>query len=110
MHTMSVVQSDETAGRLLGLALIALTATGCVNGRTVVPVRMQPAALAMPSAVDLSSHDATVRGIAGIIVRDLGLPLPATVTVYVYSSRELFEQGLVDAGGVASIRGAELRA
>ena len=54
---MSVVQSDETGGRLLGLALIALTATGCVNGRTVVPVRMQPAALAMPSAVDLSSHE-----------------------------------------------------
>src|SRR3989440_4627280 len=105
---MSVVRSDETGGRLLGLALIALTATGCVNGRTVVPVRMQPAALAMPSAVDLSSHEATVRGIAGIIVRDLGLPLPETVTVYVYSSREIFEQGLVDDGRVSRVRAAEL--
>ena len=105
---MSVVRSDETGGRLLGLALLALTATGCVNGRTVVPVRMQPAALAMPSAVDLSSHEATVRGIAGIIVRELGLPLPETVTVYVYSSREIFEQGLVDDGRVSPIRAAEL--
>src|SRR5438045_873260 len=105
---MSVVQSDETGGRLLGLALIALTAAGCVNGRTVVPVRMQPAALATPSAVDLSSHEATVRGVAGIIVRDLGLPLPETVTVYVYSSREIFEQGLVDDGRVSPVRAAEL--
>jgi hypothetical protein len=69
---------------------------------------MQPAALATPSPVDLSSHEATVRGIAGIIVRDLGLPLPETVTVYVYSSREIFEQGLVDDGRVSRVRAAEL--
>src|SRR5256885_17028174 len=94
--------------RCLGLALIALTAAACVNGRTVVPVRMQPAALATPSAVDLSSHEATVRGIAGIIVRELGLPLPETVTVYVYSSRAIFEQGLVDDGRVSRVRAAEL--
>src|SRR2546422_3496973 len=69
---------------------------------------MQPAALVTSGAVDLSSHEATVRGIAGVIVRDLGLPLPETVTVYVYSSRQVFEQGLVDDGRVSRIRAAEL--
>ena len=71
--------------------LAALTAAGCAPGRTVVPVRMQPAAAlaAPPAALDLSSHEATVRSVAGVIVRDLGLPLPDTVTVYVYSSRSL---------------------
>src|SRR5205814_5598086 len=37
-----------------------------------------------------------------------GLPLPETVTVYVYSSREIFEQGLVDDGQVSRVRAAEL--
>ncbi len=96
--------------RLAGLVLAALTAAGCAPGRTVVPVRMQPAAAlaAPPAALDLSSHEATVRSVAGVIVRDLGLPLPDTVTVYVYSSRSLFEQGLVDDGHVSRIRAAEL--
>src|SRR5258708_24630274 len=69
---------------------------------------MQPAAFATTPALDLSSHEATVRGIAGIIVRDLGLPLPETVMVYVYSSREIFEQGLVADGGGSRVRAAEL--
>ena len=95
--------------RLLVLALAVLTAAGCVSGRTVVPVNMEAAALGNPSGtVDLSSHATTVRGIAAIITRDLGLPLPEQVTVYVYSSREVFQQGLVDDGRVSRIRAAEL--
>jgi hypothetical protein len=49
-----------------------------------------------------------VRDIAAIIVRDVGVPLPETVTVFVYSSREVFERGLVDDGQVSRIRAAEL--
>jgi len=94
--------------RALVSAVLAVVLAGCASGRTVVPVRMQPAALVTSGAVDLSSHEATVRGIAGVIVRDLGLPLPETVTVYVYSSRQVFEQGLVDDGRVSRIRAAEL--
>jgi hypothetical protein len=95
--------------RALPGLLLAVTIAGCSAGRTVVPVRVQPAALAAPGpAVDLSSHEATVRGISAIIVRDLGLPLPETVTVFVYSSREVFEQGLVDDGQVSRVRAAEL--
>ena len=75
----------------------------------MVPVRMQPAALGVPSGtLDLASHEATVRTVAGIIARDLGLPLPDTVMVYVYGSRRVFEQGLVDDGRVSRVRAAEL--
>jgi hypothetical protein len=70
---------------------------------------MQPATLVAPAGpVDLSSHEATVRGVAAVIVREVGLPLPERVTVFVYSSREVFEQGLVDDGRVSRLRAAEL--
>jgi hypothetical protein len=95
---------------LIALAALA-TVAGCAQGRTVVPVRMQPAAFAVPSGpgtLDISSHETTVRTVAAVIVRDLGLPLPETVTVYVYSSRQVFEQGLIDDGQVSRVRAAEL--
>jgi len=93
------------------LALAALVLAGCAQGRTVVPVRMQQASFAVPTGsgtLDVSSHEATVRTVAAVIVRDLGLPLPETVTVYVYSSRQVFEQGLIDDGQVSRVRAAEL--
>jgi hypothetical protein len=91
------------------LIALALAAAGCAQGRTVVPVRMQPAAsVPTPIVSDLSSHEATVRTVAGVITRDIGLPLPDTVMVYVYSSRAVFEQGLVDDGQVSRVRAAEL--
>lgn len=92
------------------LAVAALAASGCAQGRTVVPVRVPPA-FASPSApamLDVSSHEDTVRMVATIIVRDLGLPLPGTVMVYVYSSRPVFEQGLIDDGRISRVRAAEL--
>jgi len=110
---MSVVRR-AWAGRRRGLRRVLLIAlavavTGCAQGRTVVPVRMQPAAsLPSPIIPDLSSYEATVRTIAGVITRDIGLPLPDTVMVYVYSSREVFEQGLVADGQVSRVRAAEL--
>jgi hypothetical protein len=93
------------------LAAAALAASGCAQGRTVVPVHVQPAAFALPTTpamLDVSSHEDTVRMVATVIVRDLGLPLPETVMVYVYSSRQVFEQGLIDDGRVSRVRAAEL--
>src|SRR5690242_18184665 len=96
--------------RAWALALvIAVGAAGCAQGRTVVPVHMQPSAFAIPvQALDLSSYEATVRAVAGVIAHDLALPLPDTVMVYVYSSRQVFEQGLIDDGHVSRVRAAEL--
>lgn len=93
------------------LAAAALAASGCVHGRTVVPVRVHPSVSALPAALgtlDVSSHEDTVRMVAAVIVRDLALPLPDTVMVYVYSSRQVFERGLIDDGQVSRIRAAEL--
>lgn len=95
--------------RLIVLAVLVFAAAGCARGRTVVPVSIEPAILASPaSSVDLSSHEATIRGIATILVRDLRLPVPDRVMVYVYSTRDVFEQGLVDDGRVSRVRAAEL--
>ena len=49
-----------------------------------------------------------MRGVATILRRDLGLPVPEQVTVYLYSSRPVFERGLVSDGQLAPVRAAEL--
>jgi hypothetical protein len=101
--------------RATGLAVLAvlllLAATGCGRReRTVMPVtideRIGSAAPRHPQ--DFSSHEAVVRGVAAILRRDFGLPVPEQVTVYLYSSRALFERGLVDDGLLAPVRAAEL--
>lgn len=79
------------------------------TGRTVVPISIDPAALTPPTdSHALTTHDAAVRGIAGILVKDLNLPVPGRVTVYVYASRQVFEQGLVQDAHVSPVRAAEL--
>jgi hypothetical protein len=90
--------------------MAALAAAGCAQGRTVVPVRMEPAVVPSASVetLDLNSYEATVRTVASVIARDLRLPLPETVMVYVYSSREIFQQGLIVDGQVSRVRAAEL--
>jgi hypothetical protein len=94
--------------RVLVLAL-GLAIAGCAGGRTVVPVSMEPATLRMPqSAYEFVTHDQAVRGIAAILTRDLRMPVPQQVTVYVYSSRRIFEEGLVQDGQVSRLRAAEL--
>lgn len=93
---------------LLVLAL-GLAVGGCAGGRTVVPVSMEPTTLPMPqSAYEFATHEQAVRGIAAILVRDLRMPVPQSVTVYVYSSRQIFEEGLVQDGQVSRLRAAEL--
>ena len=96
----------------LGLAVAAtLLLSACHSGgRVVLPVAFEdpaPAAtLRYPE--DFVSHEATVRGVAAILSRQLGLPVPDHVTVYIYSSRAVFEQGLVSDGRLPAVRAAEL--
>jgi hypothetical protein len=93
---------------LVVLAL-GLTLAGCAGGRTVVPVSMEPASLPIPqSAQEFVTHEQAVRGIAAILTRELRIPVPQRVTVYVYSSRRIFEEGLVQDGQVSRLRAAEL--
>ena len=90
------------------LALSAGTAACGSGGRIVLPVALEEPAAALHYPNDFGSHEAVVRGVATILTRDLGLPVPAQVTVYIYSSRAVFERGLVSDGRLPEVRAAEL--
>jgi hypothetical protein len=107
-----VIAAPTSVCGFLGLAVlvtISLT-TGCRSGRTVLPLHIDDTALVSPRDGRglTTNNEAAVRGIAAILVHDLGLPMPARVTVYLYSSRPVFEQGLIEDGRVSPVRAAEL--
>ena len=90
------------------LAALVVVA-GCGSGRVVLPFQIDSGALVAPrDASTLTTHERAVRGLTAILVRDLGLPMPANFTVYVYSGRQIFEQGLIQDAQVTPIRAAEL--
>ena len=94
---------------LVLVVLIAFTvATGCGNRRIVVPIDMTPSPRVPTSAAELTSHEAAVRGVASIVSERLGLPVPPEITVYVYGSRRVFEQGLIEDAHLTPTRAAEL--
>lgn len=91
------------------VALALLGAVGCHGGgRIVVPVTLEEPAAALRYPGDFGSHEAVVRGVATILAQDLGLPVPERVTVYIYSSRVVFERGLINDGRLPGVRAAEL--
>src|SRR5947208_5204015 len=98
--------------RWVGVAALlsaVVIATCGAAPRVVIPFTIDPANITVPrDARALTSHEAAVRGLTAILVRDLGLPMPATFTLYVYSGRQLFEHGLVQDAQVAPARAAEL--
>jgi hypothetical protein len=97
--------------RLIGVLLLAalVVVAGCGSGRVVLPFQLEATSLTAPrDAGTLTTHERAVRGLAAILVRDLGLPMPAAFTVYVYSGRQVFEQGLIQDAQVTPIRAAEL--
>ena len=97
--------------RLLGSVLLAalVVVAGCGSGRVVLPFQLDSATLIPPrDASSLSTHERAVRGLSAILVRDLGLPMPASFVVYVYSGRQVFEQGLIQDAQVTPVRAAEL--
>ncbi|MGH7335529.1 MAG: hypothetical protein ACREKS_22845, partial [Candidatus Rokuibacteriota bacterium] len=93
---------------VLLLALLLALASCAVN-RSVVAVDLTAHTLVRPSSAErLTSPAEAVQGIAAIMVRDLGLTVPERVTVYLYSGREVFEQGLIRDAHIAPVRAAEL--
>ena len=82
---------------------------GCGNGRLVLPISIDPANISVPTdGRELRTDPAAVRGIAAILARDLGLPVPQRFTVFLYGSAKSFERGLVQDGDVSPSRAAEL--
>ena len=80
--------------RLLGSVLLAalVVVAGCGSGRVVLPVQLEVGSLVAPrDPAALTTHERAIRGLSAILVRDLGLPMPPSFTVYVYSGRQGFE-------------------
>jgi predicted small lipoprotein YifL len=96
--------------RLAATLFLALTSfAGCGSGRLVLPLTLDPSALAAPpDSARLITHEDAIVGIAAILARDLKLPMPPTFTAYVYSGRQGFERGLIDDAHVSPVRAAEL--
>lgn len=92
------------------LLLVAVViVAGCGSGRVVLPVTIDPQTQHSPSdSKELTNHERAVQGIAAILAKDLKLPMPEKVTVFVYSSRQVFEQGLIRDAHVSPVRAAEL--
>jgi hypothetical protein len=104
--------SLHTLARLGAVVVAALVLGSCQTSgsRVVLPVAFEepaPAAtLRYPD--DFRTHEATVRGVATLLSRELALPVPDRVMVYIYSSRAVFEQGLMQDGRLPAVRAAEL--
>jgi len=102
----------HTSLRLCAVMAAALVLVSCqASGRRVVlPVAFEEpigaATLRYPD--DFSNHEAAVRGVALLLTRELALPVPDRVMVYIYSSRAVFEQGLMSDGRLPAVRAAEL--
>jgi hypothetical protein len=107
-------RAERPALRLLAICgVAAVLATSCAGrggARVVVPVTFREAAPAAAPQypADFASHEAVVRGVAALLARELALPVPEQVTVYIYSSRSIFEQGLISDGRLPEVRAAEL--
>jgi hypothetical protein len=104
--------SRRPAVRLVAVLALALAGTAACRsgGRLVLPVALEepPPSALLRYPRDFSSHTAVVRGVAAVLARDLGLPVPERFTVYIYSSRAVFEQGLISDGRLPGVRAAEL--
>ena len=100
-------QYGIACGFVLVVALVVVA--GCGSGRVVLPVTIDPNVQVAPKdSREMTNHERAVQGIAAILAKDLKLPMPERVTVYVYSSRQVFEQGLIRDAHVSPMRAAEL--
>ena len=90
------------------MCVVAALAGGS-DGRVVVPLRLDPRSLTEPTdARLLRTTDEAVRGIAAIMAKQFGLPVPARVVVHVYHGRRAFEQGLIRDARVSPVQAATL--
>jgi len=92
----------------LVVCVVAALAGGS-DGRVVVPLRLDALSLTPPTdARLLRTTDEAVRGIAAIVAKHFGLPVPDRVVVHVYDGRRAFEQGLIRDARVSPVQAAKL--
>src|SRR3977135_764256 len=94
----------HTLARLGAVVAAALVLGSCQTngGRLLLAHAVRPVAFEEPAPAatlrypdDFRSHEATVRGVASLLSRELALPVPDRVMVYIYTTRAVFEQGLM---------------
>src|SRR5213594_2850904 len=86
---------------LATLLAIALSVQATTDSRRVTfTIPIAPIALGL-DALPLVTPEGAVRRVAAVLRDDLRLPLPAEITLRLYATPKLFEQGLVQDGGVA---------
>jgi hypothetical protein len=90
------------------LLCVVTVLAGGTDGRVVVPLRLDPSLAAPTDARALRTTDDAVRGIAAIMAKSFGLPVPDSVTVLVYGGRRAFEQGLMRDARVSPVQAAQL--
>lgn len=90
------------------LLCVVTTLAGGTDGRVVVPLQLDPSLAAPTDARALRTTDDAVRGIAAIMAKSFGLPVPDSVTVLVYGGRRAFEQGLMRDARVSPVQAAQL--
>ena len=91
------------------VAALVLLVAGCAGDPRVLAVRLDAGALDGPSRIGpLTDYPPAIRAISGVMARDLGLPLPSAVTLFVYPSREAYAHGLTDVGGLPAARAREI--
>jgi hypothetical protein len=89
------------------LCVVTILAGG-TDGRVVVPLQLDPSLAAPTDARALRTTEDAVRGIAAIMAKSFGLPVPDSVTVLVYGGRRAFEQGLMRDARVSPVQAAQL--
>jgi hypothetical protein len=88
---------------------VAAALVGGSDGRVVVPLRLDASSLTPPTDPRLlRTTDEAVRGIAAIMAKHFGLPVPDRVVVHVYEGRRAFEQGLIRDARVSPVQAATL--
>jgi hypothetical protein len=90
------------------LLCVVTVLAGGTDGRVVVPLQLDPSLAAPTDARALRTTDDAVRGIAAIMAKSFGLPVPDSVIVLVYGGRRAFEQGLMRDARVSPVQAAQL--
>ena len=87
---------------LAALLALALSVEATTDTRRVTfRIPITPLALGFDELLPLVTPEGAVRRVASVLRDDLRLPLPAEITLRLYATAKLFEQGLVEDGGVA---------
>ncbi len=98
-------------GRAAAFGLVAVLLAGCAGRSLVLHVRLAPDSVAPArSAEPPTTYDAAIEAISAIIIGDLGLPLPAEFTVFVYPDRAAYAAGLRGVGQMPARRASEIAA